>query len=190
MFNKYCAVNAPPAAGYYPYDHAAYDSLSDAGKRLIPVHSDTPLTTTRLLIESTSEAQSKFLLVNGDGAWKLPGGEGWEEEDGVGWDVGARVGSLQSLVKTQLDVDIPWMSYIEDVEMDRSICRVYGYSDARLEQDSLANRDWFTKEQRLDLFGVSTISVALFTPGNVTISFGAKAKRAIRARHSSSRSPL
>ena len=23
MFNKYCMPNAPPAAGYYPYDHAA-----------------------------------------------------------------------------------------------------------------------------------------------------------------------
>ncbi len=155
VFNKYCAVNAPPAAGYYPYDHAAYDSLSDAGKRLIPVHSDTPLTTPRLLIESTSGTQSKFLLVNddGNGGWELPGGEGWEEEDGVGWDVGARVGSLQSLVKTQLDVDIPWMSYIEDVEMECDICRVYGYSDAKLEQDSLTNRDWFTKEQLLNMLG-------------------------------------
>ena len=97
---------------------------------------------------------------------------------------------LQYLAKTQLDVDIPWMSYIEDVGMGNDICRAYGYTDAKLEQTSLTGRDWFTKEQRLDLFGVSTISVALFTPGNVTISFGAKAKRAIRARHSSSRSPL
>ena len=157
VFNKYCAVDAPPAAGYYPYDHAAYDSLSDAGKRLIPVHSDKPIMTTRLLIESTSGAQSKFLLVNddGNGGWKLPGGEGWEEEDGVGWDVGARVGSLQALVKTQLEVDIPWMSYIEDIEMESDICRVYGYSDAdaKLEQDSLTNRDWFTKEQLLHMLG-------------------------------------
>jgi hypothetical protein len=154
VFNKYCAVNAPPAAGYYPYDLAAYDALSDAGKRLIPVHSDKPISTTRLLIESTSEAQSKFLLVNdGNGGWTLPGGEGWEEEDGVGWDVGARVGSLQSLVKTQLDVDIPWMSYIEDVDAESDRCRVYGYSDAKLEQDSLTNRDWFTKEQLLDMLG-------------------------------------
>ena len=29
IFNKYCAVNAPPAAGYYPYDRTAYDALSD-----------------------------------------------------------------------------------------------------------------------------------------------------------------
>ena len=28
-------------------------------------------------------------------AWELPGGEGWEEEKLVGWDVGARIGSLQ-----------------------------------------------------------------------------------------------
>ena len=91
IFNKYCAVNAPPAAGYYPYNPAALEALSDDGKRLIPVCFDKPITTTRLLIEDTSSQESKFLM-HRDGEWKLPGGEGWEEERLVGWDVGARIG--------------------------------------------------------------------------------------------------
>ena len=122
IFNKYCAVNAPPAAGYYPYNPAALEALSDDGKRLIPVCFEKPITTTRLLIEDTSSQESKFLL-NRDAEWKLPGGEGWEEEKLVGWDVGARIGSLQELAKTQLDLEVSWMSYIEDVEAEDGICR-------------------------------------------------------------------
>ncbi|RKU08108.1 hypothetical protein C6503_23275 [Candidatus Poribacteria bacterium] len=153
IFNKYCAVNAPPAAGYYPYNPAAWDAVSDDAKRLIPVCFDKPITTTRLLIEDTSTQESKFLL-HRDREWKLPGGEGWEEEKLVGWDVGARIGSLQELAKTQLDLEVSWMSYIEDVETEEGICRVYGFSDENLNLDALANNgyDWFTEsalQQRL-----------------------------------------
>ncbi|MCG9131803.1 phytanoyl-CoA dioxygenase family protein [Candidatus Poribacteria bacterium] len=153
IFNKYCAVNAPPAAGYYPYNPDTLDALSDDGKRLIPVCFDKPITTTRLLIEDTSSQESKFLLQRG-GEWKLPGGEGWEEEKLVGWDVGARIGSLQELAKAQLDLDVSWMSYIEDVEEGDGICRIYGFSDENLNLDKLANGsyDWFTRfemQQRL-----------------------------------------
>lgn len=156
IFNKYCAVNAPPAAGYYPYNPAALDALSDAGKRLIPVCFGKPITTTRLLIEDTSSQESKFLL-HRDGEWKLPGGEGWEEEKLVGWDVGARIGSMQELAKTQLDLEVPWMSYIEDVEKEDDISRVYGFSDENLNLDALANNgyDWFTKSEMQQCLGES-----------------------------------
>ena len=156
IFNKYCAVNAPPAAGYYPYTSAALDALSDDGKRLIPVCFDKPIKTTRLLIEDTSSQESKFLL-HGNREWKLPGGEGWEEEKLVGWDVGARIGSLQELAKTQLDLEVPWMSYIEDVEVEDGICRVYGFSDQNLDLDALANDgyDWFTKSELQQRLGES-----------------------------------
>ena len=155
IFNKYCAVNAPPAAGYYPYNPDALDALSDDGKRLIPVCFDKPITTTRLLIEDTSAQESKFLL-HRDGEWKLPGGEGWEEEKLVGWDVGARIGSLQELTKTQLDLDVPWMSYIEDIEED-GICRIYGFSNENLDLDRLANGDydWFTRSELQQRLGES-----------------------------------
>ena len=149
MFHKYCAVNAPPSAGYYPYNSAALNSLSDTGKRLIPVCFDNPITTTRLLIECPSDDESKYLLVHDDenNRWELPGGAGWEEEEGVGWDIGARIASLQDLTQTQLGLDVPWMSYIEDAEEADGVCRVYGYVDESLASKSLANGryDWVTK---------------------------------------------
>ena len=159
IFNKYCAANAPPAAGYYPYNHAALGALSDAGKRLIPVCFDKPITTTRLLIECGSGQESKFLLLHDDenDGWQLPGGEGWEEEELVGWDVGARIGSLQAMTKTQLGLDISWMSYIQDVERENGVCRVYGYLDRRRRLDSLTESgidcDWFTKAHLQQMLG-------------------------------------
>ncbi len=157
LFHKYCAVNAPPAAGYYPYNPAARDSLGDAGKRLIPVCFDKPLTTARLLIECPSGDESKYLLLHDDenDRWELPGGEGWEEEEGVGWDIGARIASLQDLTETQLGLDVPWMSYIEDVGQAGGVCRVYGYADASLESKRLANGryDWFTKDRVGQMLG-------------------------------------
>ena len=159
IFHKYCAINAPPSAGYYPYNSAALNSLSDASKRLIPVCFDKPITTTRLLIEYPSDDESKYLLLRDDenNRWELPGGEGWEEEEGVGWDIGARIASLQDLTQTQLGLEVPWMSYIEDVEEANGICRVYGYSDASLESKPLANGryDWFTKDRVGQLLGDS-----------------------------------
>jgi ectoine hydroxylase-related dioxygenase (phytanoyl-CoA dioxygenase family) len=155
IFHKYCAVNAPPSAGYYPYNPAALSALSDAGKRLIPVCFDKPITMARLLIECPSNDESKYLLQRDDenDRWELPGGEGWEEE-GVGWDIGARIASLQDLTKTQLELEVPWMSYIEDVEQKDGICRVYGYSDESL---ALTNDrcDWFTKERVRQMLGDS-----------------------------------
>ncbi len=159
IFNKYCAVNAPPAAGYYPYNPAALEALSDDSKRLIPVCFDKPITTTRLLIENTSTQESKFLLHHDaeTADWELPGGEGWEEEKLVGWDVGARIGSLQEITKTQLGLDVPWMSYIEDIESEDGINRVYGFSDGNLNLDALANNgyDWLTKAELQQRLGES-----------------------------------
>lgn len=158
IFNKYCAADAPPAAGYYPYNRAAHDALSDAGKRLLPVCFDQPLSTTRLLIECPSGGESRYLLWRGDDAeqWELPGGEGWEEER-VGWDVGSRIGSLQALVDAQLGLDVPWMSYIEDWTQEDGVCRVYGFADDALDADALANgaADWFTHPELQRRLGAS-----------------------------------
>lgn len=161
IFNKYCAVDAPPAAGYYPYNPVALDALSDDGKRLIPICFDKPITTTRLLIEDASSQESKFLLRRDAEThhWELPGGEGWEEEKGVGWDVGARIGSLQEITQTQLGLEVPWMSYIEDIEEEEGICRVYGFSDENLDTDALVNGgyEWFTKSELKQRFGESDV---------------------------------
>ena len=151
FFLKYCAVNAPPAAGYYPYNDAAYHAMSDAGKRLIPVHFDGPISYARLLIERTSDAEPSFLLRHSadSNSWELPGGATEEEEEGVAWDIGARIGALQSMVEEQLNGEaIPWMSYIDDIPSDGGVCRVYGYrdSDGNLESSvkELDRCEWFT----------------------------------------------
>ena len=116
-----------------------WDALSDDSKCLIPVCFDKPIATTRLLIEDTSTQESKFLLRHDTETtcWELPGGEGWEEEKLVGWDVGARIGSLQELTQTQLGLEVSWMSYIEDFAEEDGICRVYGFSDENLDLDAL-----------------------------------------------------
>jgi hypothetical protein len=161
IFNKYCAVNAPPAAGYYSYNQAAYHSLSETGKRLIPVHFDKPIATTRLLIERPSDQESVFLVLEDPETkrWQLPGSKGWEEEQGVGWDVGARIGSLQTLTQTQLGLGIPWMSYIEDIEEENGVCRVYGFVEAERSYDPLPTDaircEWYTMDQLLQILGES-----------------------------------
>ena len=165
IFNKYCAADAPPAAGYYPYNRGALEALSDAGKRLLPVCFDRPITTTRLLIECPTGVDSRFLLCRDadSDVWQLPGGEGWEEET-AGWDIGSRIGSLRALVHAQLGLDVPWMSYIEDWVEEDGVCRVYGYSADNVKVDALANgtRDWFTPgELRHNLGDAHPICCAL-----------------------------
>lgn len=187
IFNKYCAIDAPPAAGYYPYNPTALDALSDDGKRLIPVCFDKPIATTRLLIEDSSGQESKFLLRRDaeTNSWELPGGEGWEEEKGVGWDVGARIGSLQDLIQTQLGLDVSWMSYIEDVEGKDGICRIYGFSDENLDIDALANNgcEWFTKSELKQRLGESdTICGAVDTWQQADVIRG-KGKACRQSRH-------
>jgi len=160
FFLKYCAANAPPAAGYFPYTNAAYHAMSDAGKRLIPIHFDDPINSARLLIEKISEAEPEFLLRRcaETDSWELPGGEALEEEERVGWDIGARIGALQSIAGKQLQVDeIPWMSYIDDIQSDGGVCRVYGYRDTDGNLTSsvqeLDHCAWFTASKLRETLG-------------------------------------
>lgn len=187
IFNKYCAIDAPPAAGYYPYNPAALDALSDNGKRLIPVCFDKPITTTRLLIEDSSSQESKFLLRRDaeTNAWELPGSAGWEEEKGVGWDVGARIGSLQDITQTQLGLEVPWMSYIEDVEEGNGICRIYGFSDENLDIDALANNgcEWFTKSELKQRLGESDAICGAADTWQQTDVIRGKGKACRQSRH-------
>ena len=159
IFHKYCAVSAPPAAGHYPYNEAAYRSLSDTGKRLLALHSDIPLTMSRLLVErETAREPAYFLRFDDDTqAWQLPGGKSWEEDDDIGWDIGSRIASMQTLTKEQLGVDVPWMSYITDHEERNGLCRVYGYPDENGHFDALTKSNtrcgWFTSEDAQEMLG-------------------------------------
>jgi hypothetical protein len=154
IFNKYCAVSAPPAAGYYPYNTAAYESLSDPMKHLIPAHSDRAILNTRLVVEQESGSDSQYLVMKGpEGLPQLPGGLGWEEDD-VGWDVGARIGALQSLAKEQLGVDIPWMSFIDDADEGDSLCRRYGFVSSNGVFDSVGGDvHWMSEPELVNALG-------------------------------------
>ena len=187
IFNKYCAVDAPPAAGYYPYNRDAVDALSDDAKRLIPVCFDSPLTTTRLLVESASGEESRYLLRRNTEteSWELPGGAGWEEEKLVGWDVGSRIGSLQEITRTQLGLEVSWMSYVEDVKADTGICRVYGFSDENLNLDTLAQGgcEWFTKSELKRSLGESHAICRTVDKWHQTNIIRGKGKPCHQSRH-------
>ncbi len=157
IFNKYCGVSAPPAAGYYPYTSRAVEAMSDGGQRLIPRPIDQPIQSTRLLIEDGSSGESRYMVVNDQDGTALPGGEGWEEED-VGWDVGARIGSLQGLVKEQIGIEIPWMTYIGDVEEGSGACRLYGFVDDQFDGGAIEtkNIDWLTGDAMVDALGTAS----------------------------------
>ena len=148
FFNKYCGVSAPPAAGYYPYTSSTVEAMSDDGRRLIPNPSDLQVTTTRLLLEATNGESRFFLPESGE----LPGGPGYEEEN-VGWDVGARVGSIQDHALDQVDIEIPWVSYIGDAEEGSVLCRYYGYLDESMDPDKIGGGRWLTMSELLDAVG-------------------------------------
>ena len=190
IFNKYCAVDAPPAAGYYPYSPAALDALSDAGKRLIPVCFDKPITTTRLLIEHPSGQESRYLMLHDDehDRWELPGGEGWEEE-GVGWDIGARIGSLQELTKTQLGCrtsrGCPTSRMLKRKTVSAD-CTATPMKHCLLTNWPAIGMSGSRKTSYGDSSVRATGSVAPSRPGSAGISFEAKARRSARANGSSS----
>ena len=91
-------------------------------------------------------------------SWELPGGMSQEEEEEVGWDIGSRIGALQSIVEEQFNVEaIPRMSYIEDIQSEGGVCRFYGYrdSDGGLESPAAARPDceWFTTPRLREILG-------------------------------------
>ena len=129
LFNKYAAVNAPPATGYYLWDDAVYQAFSPRGRRLLPVHSSRALTTARLALIRSSPAGFEVGLAQDRelGQWALLGGDGWEEDVISGWDDGNRIASVDAHVCRQLGRSIPWMTYVGDYEEGDGLCRVYGY---------------------------------------------------------------
>ena len=129
IFNKYAAANAPPATGYFLYDDDVYDALSPAGRELIAVHSNRSIDTTRLVLTRGSVTQPEVLLVSDDDQrWSLPGGATYVEQAIPDWDEGNVIASLQSHVREQVRIEMPWVSYVGDFDEGDHLCRVYGYT--------------------------------------------------------------
>jgi hypothetical protein len=156
-FNKYAAASAPPATGYYLYDEDVYRAFSPEGRRLLAVHSDRALATTRLVLERSSGRGPETVLSRDPrGKWCLPGGPTWIERAIPDWDTGNVIASLQSHLREQLRIETPWVSYVGDFEEGDDLCRVYGYALNGLGFPMpFPEGEWFTRErlenQRADL---------------------------------------
>ncbi|MEM9132411.1 MAG: phytanoyl-CoA dioxygenase family protein [Actinomycetota bacterium] len=137
-FNKYAAADAPPATGYLLYDQDVHEALSPAGRRLLAVHSDKPLATTRLVL-MRDRGEPEFLFADGDsdddsghgerpGRLSLPGGPTWTEEAIPDWDDGNYIAALQGWLRDRLRIETPWVSYVGDFDEGDHLCRVYAYT--------------------------------------------------------------
>ena len=63
LFNKYAARRYPPATGYYLFSDSVYQLFTQAGRELIPVHSDKTIETTRLLLERQGPQDLNIFLL-------------------------------------------------------------------------------------------------------------------------------
>ncbi len=130
LFNKYAAASAPPATGYYLYDDDVYAALSEAGRKLLPVHSDRSIERTRAVLTRGS-GENQEVLISDDGnegaGLLLPGGPAWDERAIPDWDFGNYIAPLKQYLLEQIGIEPPWLSYVGDFEEDDHLCRVYGY---------------------------------------------------------------
>ncbi len=124
-FNKYAAADAPPATGYFMFDDDVYNALSPEGRKLLAVHSDKPITTTRLLLMRERDEPEFFVIGERAG---LPGGDVFVEQAIPDWDRGNYIASLNAAVREQLRIELPWVSYVGDFDEGDGLCRVYAYT--------------------------------------------------------------
>lgn len=124
LFNKYAAASAPPATGYYLYDDDVYNALTEAGRRLIAVHSDRRIQTTRAVLTREADGRTEVLLAE-DGS--LPGCSTWDERAIPDWDMGNYIAPLKQHLIETIGIEPPWVSYVGDYEEADHLCRVYGY---------------------------------------------------------------
>ena len=124
-FNKYAAADAPPATGYLVFDDDVHDALSGDGKRLLAVHSDKPIATTRLLLMRGGD-EPEYLLTGSPA--ELPGGPTFVERAVPDWDGGNYIAALYAALRERHRIELPWVSYIGDFDEGDHLCRVYGYT--------------------------------------------------------------
>ncbi len=127
-FNKYAAVDAPPATGYFLYDDEVHAALGTEGDRLLAVHSDKPLGTTRLVLTRQGDAGPEvFLIENDRGRLALPGGPTFVERAIPDWDQGNVIAALQTALRETIRIETPWVSWVGDFDEGPHLCRTYAY---------------------------------------------------------------
>ncbi len=128
FFNKYAARRYPPATGYYLFDDAAYGALSEAGRRVVAVHSDKAIATTRMLLQRQGGDGPEFLVTRDeDGARTLPGGPTFHERAIPDWDLGNYIAALHTAMREQVKVETPWATYVGDYDEGDALTRLYAY---------------------------------------------------------------
>jgi hypothetical protein len=125
LFNKYAGRNAPPATGYFLYDEDVFNALSAEGRRLIAVHSDRRIETTRAVLTRSAPGGTEVLLAS-DGS--LPGCATWDERAIPDWDLGNYIAPLKQHLIETIGIEPPWVSYVGDYDEADHLCRVYGYT--------------------------------------------------------------
>ncbi len=128
LFNKYAAASFPPATGYFLFDDEVANALSDEGQKLLAVHSNLPLATTRAVLIRYVKGQPQMLLCGSSDNLSLPGGETWDERAIPDWDRGNMIAPLQQHLRQQIHIELPWLSYIGDYQEGEGLCRTYGYT--------------------------------------------------------------
>ena len=127
LFNKYAAQHHPPATGYYVYSDAVYNLFSEEGRKLIAVHSDKPVATTRLLLQRERDGVKELFLQREGDFLFFPGGPTWDEQAIPDWDTGNYIDACIAGVRDAIRIEPPWVSYVGDYEEEDHLCRVYAY---------------------------------------------------------------
>ena len=123
LYNKYRALNAPPACGPQLFSERCYRAFSESGKRLLPHHGDLGYSEARLIIEH----EGQVLLAEGADGWQLPGAPLSGKDPG---SVTARIiTELEAALMEQHGLVIPWMTYVSDYQVASGIRRVFAYAD-------------------------------------------------------------
>lgn len=127
LFNKYAAASAPPATGYYLFHTDVHDALSSEGQSLIAVHSTHEVMTTRALLTRQRDGETEVFLRETNQTLELPGGATRQERAIPDWDLGNMIAALQTHLREQVLIEVPWLSYVGDYAEGEGLCRVYAY---------------------------------------------------------------
>jgi hypothetical protein len=103
------------------------NALSAEGRKLIAVHSDREIATSRAVLVREREETEVFFLET-EGGLQLPGGKTKSERAIPDWDLGNYIATCQQYLREQVRIETPWLSYIGDYPEGDGLCRVYGYT--------------------------------------------------------------
>ncbi len=124
VYNKYMADNAPPGSGPYIFSDESYRFIKKRGSDLLANHSNRIIAFTYLLLV---KADRVLFLRGASGKLSLPGGSARTEPKCPGSDDDNVIAYLYDHLREQMNLDLPWVSYVGDYLEDDHLCRVYAF---------------------------------------------------------------